>query len=80
MVLKFQNENYTVWSQRENTAYLKSKQYFENFQGMAGFVLVGAREDKQGEGVTLSLYNKVKVHVEAKFKNVSCRVSIFFTP
>ena len=47
---------------------------------MAGFVLVGAGEDKQGEGVALSLYNKVKVHTEAKFKNVSCRVSIFFTP
>ena len=47
---------------------------------MAGFVLVGAGEDKQGEGVALSLYNKVKVHTEAKFKNVSCRVLIFFTP
>ena len=56
LVLKFQDENYTVWSQRENTTYLKSEQQFETFHGMAGFA------------------------PGAKFKNLSCRVSIFFTP
>lgn len=46
LVLKFQDENYTVWSQRENTTYLKSEQQFETFHGMAGFA-PGGREDTQ---------------------------------
>lgn len=54
LVLKFQNENYTVWSQRENTTYLKSEQQFETFHRMAGFALGG--QGGYAGGASLSVY------------------------